>query len=298
MKIFAIVVTYNGMMWYDRCLGSLRDSGTPVETIVIDNASSDGTVEYIKGHFPDVHLIESKENLGFAKANNIGIRYAIDHDADYVFLLNQDAWIEPTTIAELINTFDHNPMAGVVSPIHLNGTHNAMDTRFADYIGMSADAFPFNKEMSRYIKPVFVNAAAWLISKKCIETVGGFDTNLFVHYGEDNNYCQRVQYHGFDLVVNTQAFICHDRESRSGLTDDSRQKWMEILRQEEIAECWSDINIHYNMSRLIQHRRLKFLVACLTLKLKKAKRHYDTIQIMKKVAFSRGQNMIKQLNWL
>ena len=59
MKIFAIVVTYNGKKWYDRCLGSLRDSETPVETIVIDNASSDGTVEYIKARFPDVHLILS-----------------------------------------------------------------------------------------------------------------------------------------------------------------------------------------------------------------------------------------------
>ena len=70
MKIFSIIVTYNGMRWYDRCLGSLRNSELPVETIVIDNASSDDSVNYIKANFPEVHLIESNENLGFAKANN------------------------------------------------------------------------------------------------------------------------------------------------------------------------------------------------------------------------------------
>ena len=94
MKIFAIVVTYNGMRWYDRCFGSLRNSDMPVETIVIDNASTDETVSYIKEHFHEVCLIESKENLGFAKANNIGIKRALDNGADYVFLLNQDAWVE------------------------------------------------------------------------------------------------------------------------------------------------------------------------------------------------------------
>ena len=108
MKIYAIVITYNGKKWYDRCFGSLRDSEMPVETIVIDNTSTDDTIEYIKTHFPSVHLIESKENLGFAKANNIGIRYAIDNNADYVFLLNQDAWIENDTLTALLRTFEEN----------------------------------------------------------------------------------------------------------------------------------------------------------------------------------------------
>jgi GT2 family glycosyltransferase len=101
-KIFVIIVTYKGHLWYERCFKSLRDSELPVQIIVIDNASNDGTVEYIRAHFPDIHLIESKENLGFGRANNLGMRYALDNGADYVFLLNQDAWIEPNTIGELV----------------------------------------------------------------------------------------------------------------------------------------------------------------------------------------------------
>ena len=78
-KLFVIVVTYKGHQWYDRCFTSLRESELPIQTIVIDNASNDGTVEYIREHFPEIHLIESKENLGFGRANNIGMRYALDH---------------------------------------------------------------------------------------------------------------------------------------------------------------------------------------------------------------------------
>ena len=131
MKIFAIVVTYNGMKWYDRCFGSLRDSETTVETVVIDNASCDDTIEYIKTHFPSIHLIESKENLGFAKANNIGIRYAIDNNADYVFLLNQDAWIEKDTLTVLLRTFEENEHVGIAAPLQLNGSYTGFDHMFS-----------------------------------------------------------------------------------------------------------------------------------------------------------------------
>lgn len=66
-----------------------------------------------------------------------------------------------------------------------------------------------------------VNAAAWLVSAACIKKVGGFDRLLFTHYGEDDNYCQRLEYHGFELIVNSQAIIYHDRENRG---DDSKYR--------------------------------------------------------------------------
>ena len=73
LKVFVIVVTYKGMQWYDRCFTSLRNSTIPIQTIVVDNASGDGTVEYIKENYPEIMLIESKENLGFGKGNNLAL---------------------------------------------------------------------------------------------------------------------------------------------------------------------------------------------------------------------------------
>ena len=92
-NVFIVVVTFNsGHDWLDKCLGSIRSCQIPLQTIVIDNASTDDSVAYIKENYPEVELFISTENLGFAKANNLGIRHALAAGADHVFLLNHDAW--------------------------------------------------------------------------------------------------------------------------------------------------------------------------------------------------------------
>ena len=90
-NIFVIIVTYKGMRWYDKCFSSLRESTLPVHTIVVDNTPGEEEANYIREHYPEIHLIKTEENLGFGKANNLGIRYALDHGCDYVFLLNQNS---------------------------------------------------------------------------------------------------------------------------------------------------------------------------------------------------------------
>ena len=130
IKVFAVVVTYNGRPWIDKCLESLEKSSTAVNIIVIDNGSQDGTQEIIKRH-PQVEFIQSGENLGFGRANNRGIDIALGKKADYVFLLNQDAWIETNTITVLLEIAGRNPDYGVVSPIHLNGTYTGIDLNFS-----------------------------------------------------------------------------------------------------------------------------------------------------------------------
>ena len=92
-KIVAIIVTYNAVPWLERCLGSLQASSVPVQTVIVDNRSTDETVNTIRTRYPQTVLIENQENLGFGQANNIGIRYALEHEATHVLLLNQDAWI-------------------------------------------------------------------------------------------------------------------------------------------------------------------------------------------------------------
>ena len=218
MKLFAITVTYNGLKWLDKCFGSLIGSSLPVNIIAIDNASTDGTPEYIRKHFPEVDLIENKENLGFGQANNIGIRKAYDAGADYVFLLNQDAWVEKDTIEKLVEVAEKNPEFGIVSPMHLYGAGDKLDFNFSNWIGPNyckgfySDLF-LNKIEDRIYKTDYVNAAAWLLSRKCVETVGGFNPLFFV-YGEDDNYLQRTHYHKLQVGVYPFAKILHDREEK------------------------------------------------------------------------------------
>ena len=297
MKIFSIIVTYNGMRWYDRCLGSLRNSELPVETIVIDNASSDDSVNYIKANFPEVHLIESNENLGFAKANNIGIRRAYDYDADYIFLLNQDAWIEKNTISCLITTFKDNPKTGIAAPIHLNGSYTGLDHRFINYLGPQFASDAYMHTLRTYYEVPFVNAAAWLINRCCIETVGGFDTSLFRHYGEDRNYCQRMHYHRFRIIVTTQCTICHDREERN-IVDN---KYISFTAQTPFFEerkYYGDINNEINFPQEFHNLKKKKILKLLRGKFSSLKNINAKIECLHLIEKSRKKNMEKGQTWL
>lgn len=218
IKVFAIIVTYNGLTWIDKCISSLYASTLPLEILVIDNASTDLTVENIEKKFPKVCIIRQDLNHGFGQANNIGLRKAYDMGADYVFLLNQDAWIESNTIENLVKIAEENKTFGILSPIHLNGSGSALDYNFSKYISpekcknLYSDIYTGNIKKTPY-EALFVNAAAWLISRNCLATVGGFNP-LFFHYGEDDNYVHRLNFHGFKLGVVATTRIFHDRENQ------------------------------------------------------------------------------------
>ena len=218
MKIIAIVVTYNGAQWVDRCLGSLRDSLLPVDTVVVDNGSNDGTVEAMATRFLEVEMVRSERNLGFGKANNIGLRMAIDRGVGHAFLLNQDAWVLPDTVGQLVAACDRSTDFGIISPLHLNGAGDALDRYFAECIvpvkclGLFSD-LALGKVLDRPYPADFVNAAGWLVTRHCLLTLGGF-APCFFHYGEDENYVSRLRYHGMRIGVLPGARIHHDRAQR------------------------------------------------------------------------------------
>lgn len=215
-KVFVIVVTYKGKRWYDRCFSSLRESAIPVQTIVVDNASNDGTAEYIKEHFPEIHLIESQENLGFGRANNIAMRYALDNGCDYVFLLNQDTWIETNSIADLVAIHESNPRYGILSPMHVRADGKSLYMQIIDGNENNPNKRLISDLYCNNLKSVYsviyVNAAAWLLPRKTLETVGGFDP-IYVHYAEDNDYANRVLFRKLLIGVCPQVRIIHDHQS-------------------------------------------------------------------------------------
>lgn len=209
-RILTIVVTYNGMKWIDRCLGSVYASGMPADVIVIDNGSSDGTPEYVGKHFPEAVLISTGENHGFGKANNIGFSYALEKGYDYVYLLNQDAWIFPDTFSRLVDAMEKNPDYGVISPVQMTASMERPDPRFAVKC--------LDRPLAEYVpgnvyEVSFVMAAHWMINRRCLESVGGFSP-AFRHYGEDDNWLHRASFHGFRTGFLAGCEAVHDREMR------------------------------------------------------------------------------------
>ena len=288
--------------WIQKCLDSLLVSSVKIEVIIIDNGSTDETRDFIRKNYPQVDLITANENLGFAKANNIGIKKAYHQEADYVFLLNQDAWVKENTIEKLIEVFKELPEAGIVSPIHLNGSKTSLDFNFVSYYitqyntpNFVSDLY-FNR-LQNFYETYFVNAAAWLISRKCIETVGGFDTLIFYHYGEDENYCQRVIYHGFKIYIVTTTVICHDREERKG----NRPKEYEKRRRDaELSSYYGDITKDDRIVNDLKARLLRYAVKKnLNLQVKEffLQRTMDR-RFYANIKQSREQNKKVGLNWL
>ena len=269
--VFVIIVTYKGKVWYDRCFQSLRESTMSVRIIVIDNASNDGSVDYIKENYPEIYVIESDKNLGFGGANNIGLRYALDHGCDYCFLLNQDAWIEPDTIAGLVNIAQAHPSYGILSPIHLTKEKDSIEKlllrRLADPRTTDSKLFDdvyFGRPKDLYWTK-YVNAAAWFLPRKTLEMVGGFDP-IFFHYGEDDNYINRVFYHGLEIGICPKLCIVHDNDRPRPLYDNREHDVLMMIE-------YTNVN-HYHDLKVEMRRHLFKAVKGFIRGRKKASRHH------------------------
>lgn len=254
LKVLAIIITYNAMKWVDRCFSSLMSSSIRPDVFVVDNGSTDGTQDYVETHFPDVIFVQSEKNLGFGKANNLGMRYAIDNDYDYVYLLNQDAWLLNDTLEKMVESHLKYPEYGVLSPIQIQANMDHIDTNFLKRLCYNAKTIiePLIWEGKKQILDIDMTMAAhWLISRKCLEAVGAFSP-AFPHYCEDDNYADRVVFHGLKNGVVVNALAVHDRENRKKT---NRQKIYDNY-----------INTIMYVSFLVKkhpHARLSFYYHCL-----------------------------------
>ncbi len=233
-SIWTIIVTFNNERYIRECLGSLAISNISTTVVVIDNASSDDTVSIIKNEFPQVKLIESEQNLGFGRANNIGIEMAYNNGADYVFLLNQDAWVEESSLNSLIDVLESNSNYGIVAPVQFNENWTEVEYQFArylkaDYTQNYQDDLETG-ELKNVYEARFLNAAAWMISRKAISIIGGFDP-LFFMYGEDDNYIDRLHYHSFKLGLVPSSRVAHARHNASEISRPTQSMSEEAMKR-------------------------------------------------------------------
>ncbi len=247
-KLLVIVVTYNGMKWLDESFSSVLNSTVRADLFIVDNGSTDGSVDFIEKNYPDAKLIISNENLGFGKANNLGLQYAIDNNYDYVYLLNQDAWVAPDTFERLIKISRKNQDFGILSPLQTNREKTRLDNNFSKCCPFELLSDMLCSQPSKDIYRVdFVMAAHWLISIDVVKTVGGFSP-VFSHYGEDLNYIDRVKFSGKKIGIAPSAYAVHDREYRV----DSLQKKQYIFFVNNLAVL-SNPMIKHRIFRVINN---------------------------------------------
>ena len=216
-RVAVVVLNWNGREDTLACLASLstvRDGSLTL--IVVDNASSDGTIEAIRARFPEVVVCENDENLGFAGGMNVGIERALLLDADYVFVLNNDATVSPDTISRLVKTAESSPQIGGISPV-VCFADSPETVWFAGATFDSARGYPgrmlgYGEPLASVAATPFdterLTGAAMLISRQCLQDVGPFDPDLFFLY-EDVDWSLRARSRGYRLCVEPSAMVWH-----------------------------------------------------------------------------------------
>ena len=203
-KIATIIVTFNGEKWIKKCLETLLESSYSSDIFVVDNCSTDQTISFVKDFPVQLEVLPNNEGFGFA--NNFMLRKLLKLDYDYFFLINQDLYVEKNSLKQLIDFSENHPDFGIIAPIQFDGKGEKIDTNFQQYIKLS-------KAIENYYETRFCNAAAWLLTKKCVQKVGIFNEN-FQHYGEDRNYCERAKFHQFKIAIVKNTKVLHDRDQK------------------------------------------------------------------------------------
>ncbi len=220
-----IIVTWNGKEHVERCLEALRIylSSDGVEIIVVDNASRDGTLETIERRYPTVVLIRNETNVGFARANNIGMMKA---SGKYLALINSDVRVLPNCLEELVAFMERNPDIGLLGPkmLDMNGLpqRSCMGTPTLWRLLCRACAvdtlFPRCKALSGLLMTYIdrrgiadvdvVNGCFWLVRAEALVKTGMFDERFFM-YGEDIDWCMRFHKNGWRVVYYPAATAIH-----------------------------------------------------------------------------------------
>jgi GT2 family glycosyltransferase len=227
MDISVVIVAWNARHYLELCLESLAEAPPrrSMEVLVVDNASADGTAEMVESRFPDVKLIKSSENLGFAKGNNVAIRQC---QGRYIALVNPDVILFPGCLDALADFLDENPKVGNVGPRVFNpdmtqqSTCRRFPTLWNNFCSATSMATAFKK--SRLFAgehmwffahdqtlPVDVLVGCFsMIRRETFDEVGLLDEGLFM-YGDDVDWCRRCWKAGWEVVFYPGARAIHDR---------------------------------------------------------------------------------------
>ena len=210
--ICALIVNYNGSNLLNPCISAWRSSGTKGEIIVVDNGSNDDSLEVLKG-FPEVTVLQSDKNLGFAGGNNLGLSRS---KADYVLLLNNDTIVAPGFAEALSQYLDGHPGVGAVQGKMTLPRHgDVLDVcgSFLTAVGLPYHYGYFKPDGPKYQKsyPVFSGKGACLMFRReLIEKIGGFlfDEDFFCYY-EESDFCHRVWLAGYEVHFVSSPPIQH-----------------------------------------------------------------------------------------
>jgi GT2 family glycosyltransferase len=223
--VSVVIVNWNAKRYLEECLSSLNEDvcAYPIEIIVVDNASCDGSSDMVREKFSHVRLIENIENLGFAKANNIGIKQAVGR---YIALVNSDVHVLKDCLNKLVDHCEANPNIGMLGPHIIGGDGQqqrscrgfpSLWNMFCRALALDA-IFPKSKWFGGYFLTSWghdtytdvdiLSGCFWLVRRAVLDDVGLLDESFFI-YGEDMDWCRRFKSKGWPIRFFPEAQAVH-----------------------------------------------------------------------------------------
>lgn len=232
--VYAVTLTWNQREDTLTCLKSLSQMTYPnFRLLLVDNGSTDGTVPAVRAAALQVEIICNQSNLGFSGGFNVGLRHALAHGAEFVFMVNNDTYVAPDVLNELMD-YTTDPQVGILSPKiysadepnriwSLGGKRNWWNYEMLS----SADGQPDNGQWEQPMEQDYLIGCAFLLKRSLLETVGLFDeANFNPIYYEDSDLCFRARQAGFRLLLVPSGRMWHKGVGSGGGFDSPRQRYL------------------------------------------------------------------------
>jgi len=222
-RVFIIILNWNQLDLTLECIASL--AGQDYEnytTIVVDNGSTDGSPDVILDNYPKVVMLTLEENLGYSQGNNIGMRYALEHGADYLFLLNNDTTVAPDMLRLLVDATEADPEIGMSGPTmyyfdqpnRIAAAGSMIDRQRGTFRHL--DDGKIESEPNGPVKEVdFIVSCGVLVKREVVDKIGLFDTRYFIN-GEDIDWGWKTQKAGYKVVYLPSARMWHKISATMG----------------------------------------------------------------------------------
>ena len=235
--VYCIILSYNGKQLTLDCLASVLElEYSNFAIMLVDNASSDGSVEAIRSIFSKeiasgkIVLFANTMNLGFAGGNNQGMRYAYEKGAEYILLLNNDTVVDNTLLANMISLCESDPKIGIAGPkiyyqeppdqIWFAGGEIKLHKGLSRHIGIR------RKDLGQFNEAAecdYITGCAMLIKRAVVDKTGYLDT-IYPMYSEDSDYCMRARQNGFKMMYLPAGIVWHKISAATG----GQLKWRKI----------------------------------------------------------------------
>lgn len=202
--ISIIIVNYNGKRHLENCLKSLMAIDyKKFEVILVDNNSTDDSIEFVKSNYPSVTLLKLDKNYGFAEPNNKGTKIA---KGNYFLFLNNDTIVDPNFISEMVKVLENDSKIGICQSLLLkpDGTIDSSGD-FIDEIGV---VYNSKKQVEQVREISSARGAAMMVKRSVFEKIGGFDEKFFVSF-EDVDFCWRAWIMGYRIVLVPKSVVYH-----------------------------------------------------------------------------------------